>query len=138
MPGGRHLHIDRDDALASWMGEALNCAKSGTITIGLEGEPAARITASDGIVAVDLLQPAAFRIPGDETGLFDKLKTASEFGKKLSDRGVTLCFLRKGKEAVRLGRGAKPTLSKLVSGSDDLQMSSVRELAKLKGDLKAD
>jgi hypothetical protein len=85
-----------------------------------------------------LLQPSIFRIPKDETGLFDKLKTASKFGRKLSDNDVTLSILRKDKEVVILGKGARPTLSKLVSRSDDVQMSSVREFNKLRGDLKSD
>ena len=69
---------------------------------------------------MDLLQPATFHVCEDETGLFDKLKTASEFGRKLTDNDMTLSFLRRGKEAVRLGRGAKPTFSKLLTKSDDL------------------
>jgi hypothetical protein len=138
MPGDRHLHIDDRDALADWMSTALGSARSGAITIDFEGEPAVQIAAVDGQIAVNLLQPSLFSIPEDETGLFDKVKTASEFGRRLSDRGVTLYFLRKGKEAVRLGRDARPVFSKLVTGSGDIQLSSVRELAKLKGDLKSD
>ena len=88
-------------------------------------------------IAVNLLEPAAFKISEDETGLFDKLKTASELASRLSDNSVTLSFLRKGKEVVRLGKGAHPTLSKFVTRSDDVQMSSVREFRKLKKDLKA-
>jgi hypothetical protein len=79
-----------------------------------------------------------FRISEDDTGLFDKLKTASEFGRKLSDNGVTLSILRKGKEAVRLGKDAKPTFSKMVTRSDDIQLNSAREFTKLKEDLKTD
>jgi hypothetical protein len=138
MPGDKHLHIDDGDALADWMSTALYSARSGAITIDFEGKPAVQIAAVDGQVAVNLLQPSLFRVPEDETGLFDKLKTASEFGRRLSDRGVTLYFLRKGKEAVRLGREAHPVFSKLVTGSGDIQLSSIRELARLKGDLKAD
>ncbi|HEX2471745.1 MAG TPA: hypothetical protein VHJ59_03235, partial [Nitrososphaera sp.] len=91
-----------------------------------------------GTLAVDLLEPTIFRIQEDETGLFDKLKTASEFARKLSDNGVTVSFLRKGKEAVTLGKDAKPTLSKMITRSDDIQLNSTREYAKLKGDLKTD
>jgi hypothetical protein len=113
--------------------------KSGAVTIAFANEPAAaKITASNNDIAVDLLNAGMFRIPEDETGLFDKLKTASEFGMRLSDNGMTLSFLRKGKEAVRLGREAKPTLSKLVTGSGDIQVTSVRELDKLKDDFKTD
>jgi len=138
MLGDNHLHIDQDDQLSDWMGKAAKCAKNGALAIDFAGEPAVRIAADNGWIAVDLLQPGIFKVPEDETGLFDKLKTATEFGRKLSDNGVTLSFLRKGKEAVRLGRDAKPTFSKLVSRSDDVQLTSVKEFAKLKGDLKAD
>ena len=96
------------------------------------------ITINDKRVSVDLLEPKIFRIPEDETSLFDKLKTASEFGRKLSESGTTLSFLRKGKEAVRLGKDAKPTLSKLITRSDDIQLTDVKEFTKLKNDMSSD
>ncbi len=133
-----HLHIDEQDALVGWLVKALHSAKAGTIEIDFESEPAVKIRADNGDIAVNLLEPTIFKIPQDETGLFDKLKTASEFGRKLSENGVTLSFLRRDKEAIRLGKNANPTLSKLITRSDDIQMSSVSELTKLKRDLKAD
>jgi hypothetical protein len=138
MFGDGHLHIDKNDELTDWLSKALRSAKAGTLAINFENEPAVRIAINDGTLAIDLLEPSMFRIPEDETSLFDKLKTASEFARKLSDNGVTLSFLRRGKEAVRLGKDARPTLSKIVTGSDDIQLKSAREFAKLKGDLKAD
>lgn len=138
MLGDGHLHIDKDDQLTDWLSKALGSAKGGTLVISFENEPAVKIAISNSTLAIDLLEPGRFRIPEDETGLFDKLKTASEFARKLSDNGVTLSFRRKGKEAVRLGKDARPTLSKIVTGSDDVQLNSAREFAKLKGDLKTD
>ena len=138
MLGDDHLHIDRNDELTDWLSKALKSARGGTLAINFENEPVVKIAINDGRLAVDLLEPSIFRIAEDETGLFDKLKTASEFARKLSDNGVTISFLRKGKEAVRLGRDAQPTLSKVVTGSDDIQLNSAREFAKLKGDLKTD
>jgi hypothetical protein len=137
MPGKRHLHIGEDDSLGDWVGEALKSVKGGRLEIGISGEPAVKVRAEDGTISVDLLKAGAFKVPGDETGLFDKLKTASEFGRKLSESGVTLSFLRKGKEAVRIGKDAHPTISKAVTRSDDIQLTSLREFARLKGELKA-
>jgi hypothetical protein len=128
MLGDNHLHIDKDDQVSDLLSKALRSAKEGALAISFENQPAVKIAISNGTLAVDLLEPTIFRIPEDETGLFDKL----------SDNGVTLSFLRKGKEAVRLGKDAKPTLSKMVTGSDDVQLNSAREFAKLKGDLKTD
>jgi len=138
MLGDGHLHIDKNDQLTDWLSKALRYAKEGTLAISFENKPAVKIAIDKGTLAVDLLEPTIFRIPEDETGLFDKLKTASEFGRKLSDNGVTLAFLRKGKEAVLLGKDARPTLSKMVTGSDDIQLKSAREFVKLKKDLKSD
>jgi hypothetical protein len=138
MLGDRHLHIDESDQLSDWLGKALGSAKEGVLAISFENKPAVKIAISNGTLAVDLLEPTMFRIAEDDTGLFDKLKTASEFGRKLSDNGVTLSILRKGKEAIRLGKEAKPTFSKMVTRSNDIQLNSAREFAKLKGDLKTD
>ena len=82
------------------------------------------------------MQPKLFRTPEDETGLFDKLTTAKEFAQKLTDNGLTVSFLRRGKEAISLGKEAKPSISKLVTRSDDIQIDSVKESAKLKRDMK--
>jgi hypothetical protein len=138
MLGNRHLHIDKDDQLSDWLAKALRSAKEGALAISFENKPAVKIAISNGTLDVDLLEPTIFRIPEDDTGLFDKLKSASEFGRKLSDNGVTLSILRKGKEAVRLGKDARPTFSKMVTRSDDIQVNSTREFAKLKKDLKTD
>ena len=134
----KHLHIGKQDLLSDAVSKAIKSAKSGALNINFADEPAVKIRADNDRIAVDLLQPEVFAISEDDTGLFDKLKTASEFGRKLSDNGVTLSFLRKGKEAMRIGKDAKPTFSKMISRSDDLQVTSVKEFAKLKGDLKTD
>ena len=138
MLGDSHLHIDENDQLSDWLSKALRSAKEGALAISFENQPAVKIAINNGTLAVDLIEPTIFRIPEDETGLFDKLKTASEFARKLSDNGVTVSFLRKGKEAVTLGKDAKPTLSKMITRSDDIQLNSTREYTKLKGDLKTD
>jgi hypothetical protein len=138
MLGDGHLHIDKNDQLTNLLSKALRSAKEGTLAISFENKPTVKIALKNGMLAVDLLEPTIFRISEDETGLFDKIKTAAEFAHKLSDNGVTLSFLRKGKEAVLLGKDARPTLSKIVTRSDDIQLKSVREFVKLKGDLKTD
>ena len=138
MLGKNHLHIDKADRLSDWLTGALSSAKAGSLSIDYGGARAVKVTINDGTVAVDLIEPRFFRIPDDETSLFDKLKTASEFGRKLSENETTITFLRNGKEAVRIGKNAKPTLSKLVSRSNDIQLSSVKEFTKLNADMKSD
>jgi hypothetical protein len=118
----------------------MKAAQTGSIKLELEGQPAAKIDIinheNKSKIRVDLLQPTLFKTPNDETGLFDKLKSAKEFAKKLAENDVTISFLRRGKEAITLGSDAKPTLSKIISRSDDLQIDSVTQATHLKLDLK--
>jgi hypothetical protein len=86
------------------------------------------------IVRLDLLEPAFFSIPDDQTSLFDKLRTATEFAQKLTDNRITFSLLRKGKEAITLGEEARPSLSRIITKSNDIQVNSIKESAKLKHD----
>jgi len=78
------------------------------------------------------LQPVFFRTSDDETGLFDKLKTAKEFARKLTDNNMTISFLRRGKEVITIGKDAKPTISKVITRSNDIEIDSIRQRQNLK------
>ena len=140
MLGKKHLHISADDVVADLLTKSLKSAAGGTIKVDVDNETAVRIDVDkdNNKINVDLVQPKLFRIPEDETGLFDKLTTAKEFAQMLTNNGLTLSFLRQGKQAISLGKDAKPTFSRLVTRSDDIQLNNVRESAKLKSDMKAD
>jgi hypothetical protein len=140
MLGKKHLHISADDVVADLLTKSLKTAAGGTIKVDVDNEIAVRIDVEkdNNKINVDLVEPKLFRTPEDETGLFDKLATAKEFAQMLTDNGLTLSFLRQGKQAISLGKEAKPTFSRLVTRSDDIQLNSVRESAKLKRDMKAD
>ena len=138
MLGNDHLHIDENDVISDWLVKAMKSATNGTIKIDAENQPAAEIDISKDKITINLLQPEFFRAPDDETGLFDKLHTSKEFGHKLTNNGLTLSILRKGKEAITLGNRAKPKLSKLITRSNDIQIDSIKEAAELKRDFKVD
>jgi hypothetical protein len=66
-----------------------------------------------------------------EGSIFDQLKIAKDFAVRLSDNNITIVLRRKGKEAIIMGKDANPSISKIISGSDDLQIKSVTESSKL-------
>ena len=134
MVGDDHLHIDEDDQIANTLVKSMRAATEGVIKIDIKDQSAVKINLDNNSIVVDLLQPEFFRV-SEELGLFDKLKTAKEFSQKLTDNGLTMSFLRKGKEAISLGKDAKPMLSRLLTRSDDIQIDSIRELANLRRDL---
>jgi hypothetical protein len=135
-----HLHIDEQDPIADWLVRCIESAQRGTINLEVGSQSAVKIDIvnNGSKIMVDLLEPTLFSTADDETGLFGKLKTTKEFAKKLTDHGITISFLRKGKEAITLGSDAKPTLSKLITRSDDVQINSVRQTTDLKRDFKVD
>jgi hypothetical protein len=137
MVGDDHLHFDKNDQIANWLIKALRTVTGGRIVLDAEGRESLKIEISDDNIIIDLLQPTLFKAPEDETGLFDKLKTAKEFSQKLTDNGVTVSFLRKGKKAITLGKEANHSFSKLLTGSGDMKIDSFKETINLKRDLKA-
>ena len=54
------------------------------------------------------------------------LSFSKKFAHYLTINGVTLSISRKGKEAITIGKEAKPTLSRLLTRSDDVQIKSTR------------
>ena len=145
--GRKHLHVSESDQIVDSLFKILN-STSGFVKLEVSNRPALKIEIDRNdsaeednndnvrrtIVKLDLLEPTFFSVPDDQTGLFDKLRTATEFAQKLTDNGITFSLLRKGKEAITLGEGARPSLSRIITKSDDIQLNSVKESVKLKTD----
>ena len=136
--------VDNNDNIEYMMMDlltkSLKTLINGAIDIDIEGQSALRFEVNKGRerINVDFIHPAVLQIAeSEDEGLFDKLKTAKEFSHKLTSNGLTLSFLRKGKEAITLGKDAHPTLSKLITRSGDIQIDSIRESIKLGRDLKS-
>ena len=143
--GRKHLHVSESDQIVDSLLKILNSVRSGSIKLEVANQPALEIEinrddhvdsddSNRTIIKLDLLEPTFFSIPDDQTSLFDKLRTAAELAQKLTDNGITLSLLRKGKEAITLGEMASPSLSRIITKSDDIQVDSIKESAKLKNE----
>jgi hypothetical protein len=75
------------------------------------------------------------KLKNSEKDFIDILDIPKEFTQKLTENNMTVVLSRKGKEAIILGKEAKSSVSKLISRIDDMQIKSVREIAKLGSDL---
>ncbi len=109
----------------------------GSITIKSNGQPAFSLQFKGDNVLLDIIDTSFFNFgdEADDIGLFSKLKTAKKLAQLLTDNRLTFSILRKGKEALSLGYETHPTLSRLITGSDSIQIDSVKEVAKLKHDM---
>jgi hypothetical protein len=112
----------------------------GSVTVKTDDRPAFSLEFKGDKVLLDIIDASFFNFgeEGDDFGLFSKLKTAKKLAQVLTDNNLTLSILRKGKEALSLGYEAHPTLSRLITGSGDIQINSVKEVTKLKHDVDKD
>jgi len=110
----------------------------GKITIDVQDKQVLSIYLEGNRVVLDVSDASIFGTAESDSsiGLFDGLKTAKKIGETLNSKGITISILRKGRKALSLGRDAKPTLSTLLTGTDDIQVDSVRQVTKLGKDVK--
>ena len=135
---------DTQQILLDLLAKSIKALRDGKINIDMQGQPALNIDVDKQKekINIDFIHPTVIHLSGsneregERPGLFDKLKTAKEFAQELTNNGLTLSFLRKGKEALILGKEAHPTLSKIITRSDDIQVDSVTESAKLGRELR--
>jgi hypothetical protein len=112
---------------------------TGKINIKINGKTALALDFERDTLALDIIDPIILGMTepeNDELGLFEKIKAAKKVGTILNNKGLSISILRKGKRALSVGRDATPTLSSLLTGSDDIQIDSIRQIAKLGKDIK--
>ena len=130
-------HLDPETRVINSLSEILKRVQ-GKISIDVQDERVLSISLDGNRVLLDVSDASIFGTAESDSnlGLFEGLKTAKKLGETLDSKGITLSILRKGKKALSLGRDAKPTLSTLVTGTDDIQVDSVRQVTKLGKDIK--
>jgi hypothetical protein len=112
---------------------------TGKINIKMRGKPALALDFRVNKLSLDIIDPTVLSISKHESndlGLLEKLKVAGKVSNLLNDMGLSIFILRKGKKALSLGREATPILSSLLTGSDEIQIDSIRQVAKLERDIK--
>lgn len=130
-------HVDPETKVINSLTEILKRVQ-GKISIDIQDERVLSISLDGNRVLLDVSDASIFGTAESDSnlGLFEGLKTAKKLGETLDSKGITLSILRKGKKALSLGRDAKPTLSTLVTRTDDIQVDSVRQVTKLGKDIK--
>ena len=110
---------------------------NGQLNILIKNNPALSITLGSNI-QLNIHDAAIFDDVGNDksdVSLFDRLKTAQKLGEILNIHGLSISVLRKGKKAFTIGRDATPTISSIITGSDDIQIDSITQAAKLGKDI---
>lgn len=103
----------------------------GQLNILIQDSPALSITLGSNI-ELNIHDASIFAGVGNDkndVSLFDRIKTAQKLGEILNSNGLSISVLRKGKKAFTIGRDATPTISSILTGSDDIQIDSVIQAA---------
>jgi hypothetical protein len=163
MSHAQNVAGEMDDEIAFLLAKSLKLVTSGSIELHASNKPALKMQVTndsdkDKKININFMEPEFFNIDivedvEENISFFDKLKNvfdvtkmildkdagilsfSKKFAQHLTDNDVTLSFSRKGKEAITIGKEAKPTLSRLLTKSGDVQIRSAKEAAKLTDDV---
>ena len=129
-------HLQKD-AVAKFANILKN--SKGTLNILIKDNPTVTLSLGSNRIALDIHDPSVFSNidfqKESSDGIFENLRTLRKFGEILNSNGLTLIVSRKGKEAITLGRDATPTLSSIITGSDDIHIDSISQVTKLSQDV---
>ena len=130
-------HLEPETRVINGLANILKTVQ-GKVSIEIQDKEVLSVSLDGNTVHLDVSDASIFGTSESDSnlGLFEGLKTAKRLGETLDSKGITLSILRKGKKALSLGRDARPTLSTLVTGTDDIQVDSVRQVTKLGKDIK--
>lgn len=67
----------------------------------------------------------------EKESILKKLKTLKNLAEKLKQRGFTITISHKGQMILTLGSEAHPTISKMITGTNAIEVNNLIELIKL-------
>ena len=109
--------------------DLLKGIKSGTLEIKENNKESMQFIADKNTITINLID-ISFNIPA-YTSISSKLSDAREFAKNLKENHLTLHIAHNGKVVMKLGKKAKPKLSRLITKSSAVEITGLRELRKL-------
>ncbi len=107
----------------------LSYLDNGSLKIMCDGNPSINFLIDGDSRIIDVLD-----VPiklDKKPGLIKQLSEGKDLAKNLKDKGVTLEIRYQGKTALKLGRDANPKLAKIVTLSNDIEISDLKILKKL-------
>lgn len=109
--------------------DLLKLVKAGNVEISENHKKSVKFSFKDNKITVDI-HDIAFNIPTTK-GIFARLSDARKFAKNLKEKNLTLRISHKGKIVMKLGKEARPKLSRMVTYSSAVEITDLRELRKL-------
>lgn len=114
---------------------ALRFLKAGRVEVSTRNSKSLVVSVSDDVIDLDFLDPDPFSTDAKRKGLLESLQEARELGRALADKDITISFSRRSKPVLKIGSQAKPSLSRIVTRSKEIQVLSVKDLRALDKEL---
>jgi len=109
--------------------DLLRLVREGNMEISENHKKSLKLSFSKNTIVFDLLD-IEFNIPSSK-GMFERISEARKLAKILEENNFTLCISHKGKIVMKLGKDAKPKLSRMLTKSKSVEITNLRELRKL-------
>lgn len=100
--------------------------KTGSLYVSENGTRSLQIVADGNDKIIDITD-FSFNTPSTQE-ILTKLSEARKFAEKLKKQNITLRISHKGKMVMKLGKEANPKLSRLITRSDAVEITDIREL----------
>ncbi len=100
--------------------------RSSSLYVSENGKKTLQMTADGNDKIIDIAD-FSFNVP-TANEIFAKLSEAREFAEKLKKQNITLRISHKGKMVMKLGKEANPKLSRLITRSDAVEITDIKEL----------
>ena len=117
--------------LPTWLSHVV---KSGEVTLFTEDEEALQVKAEDNKIELSIDSKEFLKDIVDSAGggsIRGKLAQLKEIAAELKDEGLTVTLSYHGTRLITIGAEAKPRFSRLVTGTDALEINNLRRLLEL-------
>jgi hypothetical protein len=115
-----------------WLGHVV---KSGEVTLFTDDVEALQVKAEDNKIEVSIDSKEFLKdvlgSAGSGASIRSKLAQLKSIAEELKNEGITVTLSFKGDRLVTIGLDAKPTLSRLVTGTDAVEINNLRKLLEL-------
>jgi hypothetical protein len=107
----------------------LSFLQGGRLNVTCDGSPSVNFMAQGSSLIIDIID-----IPIEITkrpGLIKQLSEAKDLAKNLKQENITLEIRLKGETVLKLGEKANPKIAKIVTLSNNIEITDLRKLKKL-------
>ena len=117
---------------------------TGSVKIGIDKNLSLVIDSSDNKINLNIIDPSFFDFSIGNiaknrlTRFLYLLKDTKVFAHNLAKNNLTLSILNNNENVFTLGKNAHPSLSKLITRSNDIQIDSLKKSIKLASDINKD